>query len=81
MLMRLFKFGLNGGGYSTVISGSPSSSLSLNEGSNTIDVKVTASDGTTIKTYTTTVTRTVSSPSDANLLDLKISSGSLSPTL
>ena len=49
---------VNGGGYSTVTSGSASGSLSLNVGSNTIDIKVTAQDGT-IKTYTITVCRAV----------------------
>ncbi len=48
---------LNSGKYSTVISGSASNTLALNVGSNTINVKVTAQDGTTIKTYTITVTR------------------------
>ncbi|MEI7978991.1 MAG: cadherin-like beta sandwich domain-containing protein, partial [Bacteroidota bacterium] len=49
---------VNSGSYSVVTSGSPSSSLALNSGSNTINVKVTASDGTTIKIYTITVART-----------------------
>jgi hypothetical protein len=48
---------VNGGGYATVTSGSASGSLALNAGSNTVDVKVTAQDGATIKTYTITVTR------------------------
>ena len=48
---------VNSGTYTTVISGSSSSSLSLNVGSNIIDVKVTAQDGTTTKTYTITITR------------------------
>ena len=48
---------VNGGGYSSVTSASASAALALNVGSNTIDVKVTAQDGTTIKTYTITVTR------------------------
>jgi hypothetical protein len=48
---------VNSGGYSTVTSGSPSASLPLNVGANPIDVKVTAQDGSTIKTYTITVTR------------------------
>jgi hypothetical protein len=48
---------VNGGSYANVVSGSPSSSQSLNVGSNIIDVKVTAQDGTTIKTYTITVSR------------------------
>ena len=43
--------------FATVTSGSPSASLALAVGANTIDVKVTAQDGTTIQTYTITVTR------------------------
>ncbi|MFY8127671.1 MAG: FG-GAP-like repeat-containing protein, partial [Chitinophagaceae bacterium] len=69
---------VNGGTYNWVTSGSPSSSLNLNVGSNTIDVRVTAQDGTTIKTYTITVTRAISN--DANLGSLAISSTSLLPT-
>ena len=43
---------VNGGTYASVTSGSPSASLSLNPGTtNTIDVLVTAQDGTTTKTY------------------------------
>ncbi len=48
---------VNNGTYSTVSSGSASGALSLNVGSNTIDITVTAQDGTSIKTYTTTITR------------------------
>ncbi|HEY1009894.1 MAG TPA: cadherin-like beta sandwich domain-containing protein, partial [Daejeonella sp.] len=48
---------VNGGGYASVTNASASSALALNVGSNTIDVEVTAQDGTTIKTYTITVTR------------------------
>ena len=69
---------VNGGTYSWVTSGSPSNSLNLNLGSNTIDVRVTAQDGTTIKTYTITVTRALSN--DANLSSLAITSSSLLPT-
>ena len=39
----------------TVSSGSPSSAISLNVGSNTITILVTAQDGVTTKTYTITV--------------------------
>jgi hypothetical protein len=52
---------VNGGTYAGVTSGTASSSLSLNVGSNTIDVKVTAQDSTTIKTYTITITRAAGS--------------------
>jgi len=55
---------VNAGGYSAVTSGSPSSAQSLNIGANTIDVRVTAQDGTT-KTYTVTVTRTMLPPGNA----------------
>ena len=48
---------VNSGGYSSVTSGVASASLSLSVGSNTIDVRVTAEDGTTLKTYSITVTR------------------------
>ncbi len=68
---------VNGGTYSSVTSGSASSALALNVGTNPIDVKVTAQDGTTIKTYTITVTR----PSnDTTLSAMSISSGNLSPS-
>jgi protocatechuate 3,4-dioxygenase beta subunit len=40
-----------------VVSGSPSEPISLNVGTNTITIVVTAQDGTTTKTYTVTVTR------------------------
>jgi formylglycine-generating enzyme required for sulfatase activity len=48
---------VNTGAYAAVTGGSPSASLPLNVGSNIVDVRVTAQDGTTQKTYTVTVTR------------------------
>ncbi len=69
---------VNGGTYTSVSSGAASGSLSLNVGSNTVDVKVTAQDGTTITTYTTTVTRAASSVS--TLSALTTTAGTLSPT-
>ncbi len=60
---------VNGGSYATVTSGNPSASLSLNTGSNTVDVKVTAEDGSTIKTYTITVTKAVGIPAPGNALN------------
>ncbi len=48
---------VNGGSYVSVTSGSASGALALNGGSNTIDIKVTAQDGATIKTYNITVQR------------------------
>ena len=57
---------VNGGSYAAVTSGSASGALSLNVGGNTVDVRVTAQDGTTQKTYTVTVTR-LSPPTDITL--------------
>jgi len=48
---------VNTGTYAAVTSGSPSSLLTLNVGTNTVAVRVTAEDGITQKTYTVTVTR------------------------
>lgn len=53
---------VNGGTYNTVTSGSASGALSLNVGSNTINVKVTAQDGTTIQTYNIIVLRAATAP-------------------
>jgi len=62
---------VNAGSYTSVTSGTASGSLNLNVGSNTIDVRVTAQDGTTQKTYTSTVTRlaapTVTSPTKTGI--------------
>ena len=62
----------------SVPSGTPSGPISLNVGSNVINVVVTAQDGTTMRTYTVTVTRAASS--NANLSNLVLSSGTLSPS-
>jgi hypothetical protein len=50
-------FNINAGAFTALTSGSPSNAIALNVGSNTIEVRVTAADGNTIKTYTITVTR------------------------
>jgi uncharacterized membrane protein len=56
----------------------PSATVSLNPGSNTVRVRVTAEDGTTTRVYTITVTRTPKS-ANANLGSLSVSAGTLSP--
>ena len=61
-----------------VSSGNASQSIALNVGNNTITTIVTAQDGTTTKTYTTTVTRAAAT-NNANLANLLISAGTLSP--
>jgi hypothetical protein len=54
---------VNAGSYSGVTSAAASGDLALNVGANTIDVKVTSPDGTTIKNYGITVTRELPVPS------------------
>ena len=54
---------VNGGVYSPVTSGNASGSLSLNVGDNTVNILVTAQDGSTTKTYTVTITRAATTPS------------------
>ncbi len=63
----------------TVVSGSASGAISLNVGSNTITTVVTAQDGTTTKTYTTTFTRAAPLSNVATLSSMTLSSGTLSP--
>lgn len=65
---------INGSSYANVTSGSPSGALALNVGGNTVDARVTAQDGTTIKTYSVMVTRaaaittpTVTTPTAASI--------------
>jgi sugar lactone lactonase YvrE len=48
---------VNGGSYTNVSSGSASAALTLNVDGNTMEVRVTAQDGVTQKTYTVTVNR------------------------
>ena len=52
--------------------------VDLNAGANVVKVEVTAEDGTTMKTYTVTVDRMVST--DAPLKTLSLSQGVLTPT-
>ena len=61
----------------TSASGIVSATLPLNVGSNTINVFVTAQDGTTTKTYTIKLNRAL--PPDADLSGLAISNGTLTP--
>jgi len=60
-----------------VAQGAASQVIPLIVGSNAIAVAVTAADGTTIKTYTITVTRAL--PNNANLTNLSLNSGTLNP--
>jgi hypothetical protein len=70
--------GVNGGALSPVLSGSPSSALALNVGTNTIAIVVTAQDGVTMQTYSLTVTRALSS--NAALAGLTLNAGPITPS-
>ncbi|WP_240416330.1 cadherin-like beta sandwich domain-containing protein [Paenibacillus periandrae] len=61
-----------------IISGQASGAISLNLGSNTITIAVTAQNGTT-KTYSITVNRAAAPSSNTDLNSLTLSSGILSP--
>ncbi|MBN2553083.1 MAG: cadherin-like beta sandwich domain-containing protein, partial [Spirochaetales bacterium] len=67
---------VNGGGWQSFDSGSPSPVLSLIEGDNLIEIKVTAEDGVTSSLYTITVHRI---SANAELSALAISAGTLDP--
>ena len=68
---------VNNGTYATVNSGSASGALALNVGSNTIDVKVTTQNGSSIKIYTITVTRVLPPPTITSFTPSSASVGSL----
>lgn len=61
----------------SVASGSPSGDITLDVGMNTVSLEVLAEDGVTTRTYTLTIERLRSS--NANLSQLSLSNGSLSP--
>jgi CSLREA domain-containing protein len=63
----------------TVASGAASGALALAVGMNNVSVVVTAQDGTTIQTYTIVVNRAGVLSNNANLSNLTISSGTLTP--
>lgn len=68
---------INNEAFQSVNSGSTSHTLNLNDGNNTIEILVTGQGGTPVKTYTVTVNR---QSSNANLNNLSLSVGTLSPT-
>ena len=63
----------------TVASGSSSSALALAVGNNTIAVVVSAADGSSVTTYTLSITRAPAVSNVATLSGLDISTGALSP--
>ncbi len=62
---------LNGGSYSSVASGTPSAVLPLNVGANTVEVRVTAEDGST-KTSAIAVSRSAPMAGDSDLVDFNV---------
>ncbi|WP_295719297.1 cadherin-like beta sandwich domain-containing protein [Mucilaginibacter sp.] len=68
----------NAGNTTTINAGTPSVLIPLNAGANTVTTNITSQDGSTTKTYTVTITRTVPS-ADATLAGLNLSTGTLSP--
>ncbi len=60
----------------TVTNGAASGGIPLSEGENTVNIIVTAQDGSTTRTYTVTVTR---ASSDASLSGMTLSGSTLSP--
>ncbi|MDO8994437.1 MAG: cadherin-like beta sandwich domain-containing protein, partial [Daejeonella sp.] len=61
---------VNGGSFAALGSGTASKALALNVGINTIDVKVTAQDGSTTKTYQITLTRLLSAIADLSAYEV-----------
>ena len=70
---------INGGDYATVASKAASAALVLVPGENAVQVRVTAENGTTTKTYTLKVIRGAPVEADTSLASLSTSSGSLAP--
>ncbi|MBN2532363.1 MAG: cadherin-like beta sandwich domain-containing protein [Spirochaetales bacterium] len=66
---------VNNGKWAALLSGSPSDALTMNEGQNTVQIRVTAEDASTTM-YTLSIYRL---SSNAGLATLKLSSGSLTP--
>lgn len=57
-----------------------SQAIALNPGGNAITIVVTSPDGTKTKTYNVNVVRASSTPANANLAGVSLSSGTLSPS-
>ena len=70
---------VNGGSFTSLANATATGALSLNVGANTINIKVTAEDLNTQKTYTLTVERAAAA-TNANLSALTTTASSFSPT-
>ena len=71
---------INESGYTEVESKAASNELPLIEGENSVEVRVTAQNGNTTKTYTITVIRGTAKSANTDLEILTSSAGSLSPS-
>ncbi|MCX6975729.1 MAG: cadherin-like beta sandwich domain-containing protein, partial [Verrucomicrobia bacterium] len=72
---------LNGGAFKALTSGVASSALSFSSGNNVVNVRVTAEDNVTLKTYSVTVTRAASSVDLSGLfLKSSLATHALQPT-
>ena len=71
--LAMLKVGKSGS-LETVADGEASGAIALAEGTNAIEVEVTAEDGTTTETYTVTVTRAAAASTDATLSALVVES-------
>ncbi len=71
---------INGGDFSEVESKAASGELPLVAGENDVEIRVTAQNGNSTKTYEITVTRGAPSASSTDLASLSASVGSLSPS-
>ena len=69
----------NFGAFLPLVSGEPSSPLSLKEGVNSVDVQVVGADGVKSSLYSIAIDRQKASESDASLTALTMSAGVLSP--
>jgi hypothetical protein len=67
---------VNGGGFGNVTSGAWSDLLSLNEGANTVEIKVAAENPAYTQTYTVVVTRAPGSPTPEDIVST-VSGGNL----
>jgi uncharacterized delta-60 repeat protein len=74
--LSIIQVRVGSGSWESVSSGFPSTAINLSIGANTVDVWVTAEDGSTTMTYTIAVYR---QHDNAELSDLTLSSGTLDP--
>lgn len=75
--LSTIQFQFNSNGYSNISNGTQTTKKALQVGSNTFDFKVTAQNGTTVKTYTISVVRNIALPSISGISPTSDTIGSL----